>query len=142
MKLFFTMIICLSGLGFLSAQESVLKKYQANSIYLQQGFGGYKYVKEGQVQGLGFMGNKLKKEMQVSPNAVVEFKKYQKNRWISIGLAVASGVLVVSAFRDGELRPTPYWLGLGTATMSGLFGVHSLNKRQKSVWLYNQDILR
>jgi len=142
MRLFFLITLLSISLFSLNAQESAIKKYQANSIYLQTGFGGLKYVKEGQVQRIGFMGNKLKQEMQVSPNAIIEFKKYQKNRWISIGLSVASGVLLVSSISDGEFKSTPYWLGLGTTMMSGLFGVHSFNKRGKSIWIYNHDTLK
>ncbi|MEM8527298.1 MAG: hypothetical protein AAGG68_21840 [Bacteroidota bacterium] len=119
-----------------------MKKYQANSIYLQQSFEGSRYIKEGQKYKLGFMSSKLKQELQISPNAVVEFKKYQTNRWISIGLYVASSALLIHSISGEEFKTTSFWLSVGTATTFGLFNIHALNKREKAVWYYNQDILR
>ncbi|MEM8527299.1 MAG: hypothetical protein AAGG68_21845 [Bacteroidota bacterium] len=146
MKLFITIVICFSVLTFASAQETALKGYQENSIYLQQGFWGYKYVKKGQIYRRGFNASRLKKELEVSPNAIIEFEKYQTNKWLAAGVGVGSYILMLSSFSDSNgnanINWNTYFISLGGFVTSALLARNSRNKLQKSVWLYNQDILR
>jgi len=145
MRLFFILLLCFSGLISLSAQESAVKQYQENSIYLQSRFGGYKYIKEGKVYRKGFMAFKLKRELQVSPNAIIEFKKYQRNKWLAAGIGIGGYVLLASSFdvsNGGSVNINTYFISLGTFATCALVAKHSRNKLHKSVWLYNQDILR
>jgi hypothetical protein len=64
---FLTIILILISSSNVEAQFKN-KNYQAESIYLK----GSKYVKNGIEYPLGFLGKNIKKEMEISPNAVSE----------------------------------------------------------------------
>jgi len=144
MKVFFILFsfcICLSS-SF--AQQSAIKQYQDSSIYLQSSFGGFRYVKNGQIQRKGFiMAHHLRNELAISPNAVVEFKKYQRDKFIAMGLGLATtGFLAAIATNPEDFNPNVVWIVFGTSFTTGIVWANLKNKLRKSVWHYNQDILR
>ncbi|MEN0049726.1 MAG: hypothetical protein AAF806_21880 [Bacteroidota bacterium] len=139
-----SLLIALFLAAFLStnAQNTALKNYQENSIYIRQGLFSNVYVKEGQTYPRGFMDSKLKQELEISPNAIIEFKKYRRNQWIAGGIALVGSILYTSSFSDDEFQAVPFSIGLGSFVTSAFISLHSFNKLDKAVWHYNQDILR
>ncbi|MEM0994583.1 MAG: hypothetical protein AAF847_16310 [Bacteroidota bacterium] len=124
-----------------SAQYSPQKTYEHESIFLKNAFGGLRYVKDGVEYHYGFFGNNYKQAIAVSPNAVVEFKKYRTNTLIGTGLSVVSAVLILSTVNANENADILFLSGLGVAVGSGIFFRDAGNNLNKSVWWYNRDIL-
>ncbi|MEL6719720.1 MAG: hypothetical protein AAFO82_04460 [Bacteroidota bacterium] len=141
MRLGLLIIVFIVGCYSTNAQNTALKNYQENSIYLKQGLFNNNYVKEGKVYPRGFMDSRLKKELEISPNAVVEFKKYRKNQWIAIGMALGYSILYASSIPDNEVKVVPV-IAVGSLVTGTIVSLHSLNKLEKAIWHYNQDILR
>jgi hypothetical protein len=122
--------------------QSPMEKYQAESIYLQP----FAYVKNGQRYPLGLFNKSLKKEMEISPNAMLEYKRYVKNRnfayaayFFGIG-AYAAGLLV-----DSENQPLKDLLktgGLGMIAGSFYFAIGTSKHLNKAIWLRNGEILK
>ncbi|MEN0049725.1 MAG: hypothetical protein AAF806_21875 [Bacteroidota bacterium] len=144
MKVFFILFLSCICFSFSSAQQNTIKHYQDNSIYLQSGFGGFRYVKDGQIQQKGLiLAHHLKKELAISPNAVVEFKKYQRDKFIAMGFGLATaGIFTAIAVDSENINPNILWVVLGTSFTTGIIWANAKNKLRKSVWHYNQDILR
>ncbi|MEM8527297.1 MAG: hypothetical protein AAGG68_21835 [Bacteroidota bacterium] len=127
----------------LYSQGAISEQYKDNSIYLQRSLFGHKYVKGGQIYKVGFMGNKLKKEMQVNPNAVVAFKKYRTNQVVAASIAVVGSALVIWRFSDQEYEDLSIFSSaLITVGWAGILTELAYSRLQKSIWRYNQDLLR
>lgn len=128
----------------LNAQDTPQKRYDRESIFLQQKFfGGTKYVQDGVEKPVGFFFNDLKKELEVSPNAVVLLKKSRKNQiWagITAGLSV---VFLTSALADNDGNEV-LWASTGAAfgIASGILAVRGSNQFNKSIWLYNREVVQ
>lgn len=134
-------LLFISQIG--NAQYTPKDKYDHESIYLKTTpFVGMRYVKDGVMKPVGFYAYRLQNELEVSPNAVMELKKYRRNSLIASGLGVLGGILFVNALNvnDNELA----WIvgGLGAGIASGVLSVNAGNSLQKSIWWYNRDILR
>lgn len=144
MKVFFILFLFCICLSSSIAQQRAIKQYQDNSIYLQSSIGGFKYIKDGQIKRKGFMmAHHLKKELAISPNAVVEFKKYQRDKFVAMGLGLATtGFLAAIATNSEDFNPNVVWILFGTSFTTGIVWANSKNKLRKSIWQYNQDILR
>lgn len=125
---------------FSTAQAQIdNKKYKTESIY----FKGFKYVKNGVEYPVGFFGKNLKKEMEVSPNAVIEYKRYEKKRntalvIYSIGLATVISGLVVD---DNNLRNGLLIGGAGVTIVSFVISDKADESFEKAVWIRNGEIL-
>ncbi|MEM8527300.1 MAG: hypothetical protein AAGG68_21850 [Bacteroidota bacterium] len=144
MKLLLVLAACISCSNFTFAQEYALENYQANSIYLQNHLFGCRYVQEGKVYRKGFiMAARLEKELEVSPNAIVEFKRYRTTKLIALGLGVVGfGLQMYSVYNESGFNDGLYSISLAGLITSGFMSLNAKNKLQKSIWLYNQDILR
>ncbi|MEO6347320.1 MAG: hypothetical protein ABIO60_05355 [Aquaticitalea sp.] len=120
--------------------QNINEKYLAESIYLK---GNYKYVKNGVTYRIGFLGQKLKKEMTVSPNAVMEFKKYdQKRKAVLIMSSVALALYGTGLLMDKESTQTGLFIGgLGLSLVSIPLSSSSEKNLQKAIWIRNGDIL-
>ena len=120
--------------------QFVNKDYQIESIYLK----GAKYVKNGIVYPRGFFDVKLKNEMEISPNAVIEFKKYQKKRNIALILSTLGLVTITAAIdpNNANTSPSLVVIGLGAALVAIPFSVKATNHFHKSIWIRNGDILK
>lgn len=88
----------------LSAQYAPQEQYDKEAIFLEsKPFVGNFYVQDGIRHRMGFMGkNLLKDELQISPNAIIHFKKCRRNKVIGIGLALLSGAMLGTALIDGN----------------------------------------
>jgi len=81
-----TIMVCTFFLlNAVNAQYQVDRNYSAKTIYLK----GNKYIKDGLEYKNGFFFQNLKKEMEVSPQAVVEYSRFEKKR-ISIPISFKS----------------------------------------------------
>ena len=115
------------------------EKYQSESIY----FKGPKYVKNGIEYRIGFLGKNLKKEMEVSPNAVIEYNIFEKKRntaaiLSSIGLASLVSAIFVD---DKDIQTGLIIGGVGLTIVSFPFATKASNSFQKAVWIRNGEIL-
>ena len=123
----------IAGTSVISSQST----YDTSTIYLQS----WTYVKNGQQLPYGFMRNKLGGELQVSPDAVVEFDRYRKKYMIGYTLVLAgTGMLLGSIFSENSSAQ----IGLGVGAAVGILTGTAVRSRasdhlQKSVWLYNRD---
>ena len=115
------------------------KDYQMESIYLKGG----KYIKNGIEYPQGFLSRNLKQEMKISPNALMEYKKFERNR--NIGLVISSiGIAVLSTsiyYRQRDISVTPY-IAVGLSLASIPFSVVSINHLHKAIWIRNGDVLK
>ena len=92
MKSIFFALATLFVCQFSYAQDAY-KTYKMESIYLEGG----KYIKNDVKYPIGFFASNLGKEMNVSPHAVTEWKRYKSFRnWglvtslVAVGLSIGS----------------------------------------------------
>lgn len=148
MKNFSIVLLLLLGcLSFqMEAQDTAIKKYEQNAIYLSQDFfSGLKYVQDGVPKPFGFFGQKLKQELAVSPMAVVDFKKYQNKRGIGLGLVLAgTGLMLASIdYNTGEnLNEGIFWGGFAAVLVGGGISASGFNNLNRSIYWYNRDVLK
>lgn len=140
---FFSLILTtffLSQAILLNAQSG-FEKYQKESIYLQNN----KYVKNGVTYPIGLFGGKIKSELEISPNAIIEFEKFEKNRNNAIilygaGLGALIGGLLID---DNEPLSTGLNVGaIGLLTGTIILGNNAVKNYHKAIWIRNGDILR
>ena len=136
---FLTTIIFLISFSNANAQFEN-KKYQTESIY----FKGSKYVKNGIEYRIGFLGKNLKKEMEVSPNAVIEYNIFEKKRNTALILSsIGLATLVSAIFVDNKDIQTGLIIGgIGLTIVSFPFTTKASNSFQKAVWIRNGEILK
>ena len=140
-KTFFFLLCLLFTVTSLSTVQAQFenKKYETESIY----FKGSKYIKNGQAYPMGFGAKNLKKEMEISPTALIEFNKFEKNRnkaliFSTIGLATLVSSLIV----DNQDVQTGLLIGgLGFTVVSFPFSIKASNNFEKAVWIRNGEIL-
>jgi len=111
------------------------EKYQTESIYLK----GKKYVKNGVEYPITSWGGALKKEMEVSPDAVMEYDKFQRKHKTAFILGTLGGVAIISAFfvnNDG-IQNGLFLGGAGLLIASIPINAKAYNVLQKSIWLRN-----
>jgi hypothetical protein len=89
----FTAFLCLSTSIFAQNTSVTQSTYEKEAIYMNQGFFRYSYVKNGVKMPVGFLNKKLKKEFLAYPEALKEFKKYQKKQLIG-GLALLGSIII------------------------------------------------
>ncbi len=122
--------------------QSTKSKYQTETIYLLS----YNYVKNEQKYPIGFFGNKLKKEMEVSTNAMAEFSKFEKNRNYSFVYSlIGLGSVITGSLIDEEkevLRGSFFLGGLVSIGVSIPFGFKARKHFSKSLWIRNSDVLK
>ena len=138
-----TLVVCTTFLlNAANAQYQVDRNYAAKTIYMK----GNKFVKDGMEYPNGFLFQNLKNEMEVSPYAVIEFKKYERNRNIGFLLVVAGAVCAVSAIPNyaigNEKKGNRLLIGsLGANLISIPFTIKSANHFHKAIWIRNGDAL-
>ena len=131
-------LLCTIIMNSLNAQ--VTEKYESQTIYLQSGG----YVKDGKKYHLGFFGEKLKKEMEVSPEAMIIYEKFQKQHRRDLILA---GVIITAGFsallvHDRGLKNGLLLGGAAIPLVTIPFGNSAGNNFQKAIWIRNRDVLK
>jgi hypothetical protein len=115
-------------------------EYFYDTIYLQQGFMGQKYVKGGESFPLMYLGSELKR----FPEAQELFEKYFFMRILGQGLLIAgpvlSGILMESSGPNQVMSFFPLYVG---SLFLGAFAViESFNKLNEAIWVYNREQLK
>lgn len=90
--------------------------------------------------GRGFFNKHLKEEMKVSPEALIEFEKYQNNSKTFLILYIVGIGSVVGAVlsEDNPILRTGLGLaGIGFISVSVSFGRKSSNSFQIAIWIRN-----
>lgn len=115
------------------------EKYQTESIYLQN----FKYIKNGTETRITAWNKDLKKEMEVSPDAVMEYDKFLKKRKTAFLLATAGLVSAITGlYVDNEALQYGLVLGgLGLAIVSVPISGKANKSLDKAIWLRNGAIL-
>jgi len=84
-----TFVVCISFVfNAVQAQFQVDRNYADKTISQKEN----KLIKNGMPYSNGFLFQNLKQEMKISPNAVIEFKKYEKKK--NIGLMLGSAAMI------------------------------------------------
>ncbi len=103
----------------------------------------YMYFKGGQSYPSGLFYGKLKKELEISPMGLAEFKKYKRNRnigYLMIGASI--GALLSTGLTDNRKTQGALLIGsIGFSIGSISFSLDSQRNLHRSVWLRNDDIL-
>lgn len=134
------MLLVFSGSQLLA--QSVLEKYDSETIYLST----YKYYKNGESHRIGLMAKNLKKEMAISPNAMIEFGKFEKKQkqailfWSAGILTFASSYLIDK--EKEELRASMQLAGVVMFYVSIPLQLKATKQLNKSVWVRNRDVLK
>jgi hypothetical protein len=116
-----------------------ISKYQAETIYLT--FSGF--IKNGKADDMGLSGGKLKKEMMVSPDALVVFRKFQHQRnWIFLfsGLQLGTSIYALTT-KNKSMKTGMLISGAALSVISIPLYIGSVNNENKAVWLRNRDVL-
>ena len=119
--------------------QTTLEKYEQESIYLTSGG----FVKGGKKHSALFTYRGLKKAMKGSLPARAEYQRYSEKRGWAIGLSLAglTSVIVAAGVNDLQVQRGMLLGGLGATIASIPLSVRSANHLQKSVWMYNRDLL-
>jgi len=116
----------------------VNEKYQTESIYIQN----KKYVKNGVAHSITSWTKDLKKEMEVSPDAVMEYSKFQRQRKVAFILSTVGFVSVVSSFYVSDEIQNYFFLGGLTVGIVSIPLYRTAGKSlNKAIWLRNGAIL-
>jgi hypothetical protein len=118
---------------------SMMAKYNSEAIYLRYST----YTKNNEVFRLGVMGGGLKNEFNASPEAMLLFKKYQKQkRWSMVCsvLEVTAGVIAFSS-RDRSRRTTFQITGGAISIIAVPLFIGSYNNLNKAVWFRNGALM-
>lgn len=126
--------------AFLSNAQDRCDKFQKESImYVRP----YAFFRGGESHPAGLFYGKLKKELEVSPMAIAEFKKYRTNRNIAYLMSGASlGALIGAGYMDDRRWQGAFLIGsLGLSIGSIRFSLDATDNLHRSVWLHNEDLL-
>jgi hypothetical protein len=139
--------LSLFNISLIAQQDSVRfsndymhSKYQNETIYLQLNT----YTKDNKAHDLGMFGGGLTNEMKVSPDAMVIFKKYQKQKvwsFVCAGLQMATEIAAFST--PNRSRRTALQIGGGVISIVSVplyFG--STKNLNKAVWIRNEKVLK
>jgi len=138
--IFFTQIVVFSTSAQVSVPmvplDSVLVAYHESTIYLD---GNGKFIKNKSKFPMGFFGNRLKKELSSSPEALAMFKKYRQQTWQGIAIMTVSfvgGMTLIAATGNPvfALCIVPYFAGaMQAANANHLY--------YQAIWIYNGDAM-
>ncbi len=150
----FAALLCLSTSLFAQNTTTAKNTYEQEAIYMNQGLFRYSYVKNGVKMPVGVFGRKLKKEFLAYPEAMKEYKKYQKKQIIGsmtllCSFAIAEIMILMEnnkvannhnseSISDGQIA--------GLASSAVLFysslpiAVSSQNSLQKAIFLRNSAL--
>ena len=116
-------------------------KYYNETIYLQQGFLGQKYMMGGNSYSLVTIGGELKRYTDSGEL----YRKYKFMRLVSMGLMVAGPILSVGMTGPGggeDLDDTYMSVIIGSMFFGAFAQIESINKLNEAVWAYNGNQLK
>ena len=136
----FTSFITAQDNDFHFSETALPGKYQTETIYLRFN----KFGKNGQWQDIGIVGEGLKPEMVISPDAMTIFKKYQRQkRWslVCAGLQIVTEVAALTTGNKAK-RTGLHIGGVGISLIAVPIYIGSYQNLNKSVWIRNGDVLK
>ena len=123
--------------GLLSAQgDEFDSKYYNETIYLQQGFLGPKYMMGGNSYSLVTIGGELKRYTDSGEL----YRKYKFMRLVSMGLIFTGPILSVGMTGPGwgeDLDDTYMSVFIGSIFLGAFAQMESINKLNEAVWVSN-----
>lgn len=111
-------------------------KYYNETIYLQQGFLGPKYMMGGSSYSLMTIGGELNR---YSDSAEL-YSQYKFMRLVSMGLMVAGPIASAGLTRPGggeDMDDTFMSVFIGSMILGAFSQIESINKLHEAVWVYN-----
>ncbi len=140
-KRIFLFLLAVVVCNLVSAQ-SAIELYEKETIYLSTSM----YIKNGEKHPLGLFSKNLRKEMAVSPEAVIEFKRYEKKRNLGLAFLAAGlgGYMTATALNSAsnEVRGGIMFGSLGFMIASVPFNFQSIKSYNKAIWLRNGAVLK
>jgi hypothetical protein len=137
---FLVLLFSVSGLQA-QVNEELKSRYETETIYMRDA----RYVKNGITHRMGFMGNKMKNEFEMSPEGLATFQKYRSQSQTGFSLAVLATAAMFGSMFLAEQNP-----GVGLATLgagvvlagvSVPFSIKAQRNFHRSIWLRNRDVL-
>ena len=111
-------------------------QYYYDTIYLQQGFMGQKYVKGGESFPLMSLGSELKRY----PESQELYEKYFFMRMLGLGALIIGPIASSALINTDESSFISVYLG---SLFLGAFAVfESFNKLNEAVWVFNREQLK
>ena len=138
-------VLPLLTMGQIPSSTPVLRAYDQEAIYLNTSFWGTRYVKDSRSYPVGLGFRKLKRELEFSPLALVEFQRFRRSRRTSTVLTIAglAGWFVApSLIATNEDAAVTVFLG-GSVLMFATIpiNIQGNNRLAKSVWLHNRRVV-
>lgn len=141
------LILALNYSGITAQQNDSLQfgtpwvdTYQAETIFLRFSH----YEKNNQLYEIGIFGEGLKSEMAASPDAMVFFKKYQRQkRWslVCAGLQLATQIAAFTS--NNKSRRTGLHIGgAGVSIVAVPLFIGSNINLNKAIWIRNGEVLK
>ena len=127
-----------------STRDSIIQAYEQRSIMLQN----YSYIINGERKRYGFFNSKIGEELKSSPMAFKEFQESQKSMWVGVGLIALGtllsygGIVMYRNDKNSSQWKGFYFSGLGSLFLSIFYSLKSKNQLNRSIWLYNRDVLK
>jgi hypothetical protein len=128
----------------LSAQSNAeyLKKYNSKTIFYGK---GNRFILDEKAQKIGSFGKKLKPLLADNESATKELKIYRKKAKTGYFMSLTGVAMTVSGFllaEKAEKVALPlYFGGIAVGLASLHFSINAPKHLNKSVWLYNRQIL-
>ena len=111
-------------------------QYYYDTIYLQQGFMGQKYVKGGESFPLMSLGSELKRY----PESQELYEKYLFMRMLGLGALIIGPVASSALINTDESSFISVYLG--SLFLGAFAAFESFNKLNEAVWIYNREQLK
>ena len=133
----FICLLAVTGLSLLSAQDVDFDtRYHDNTIYLQQGLLGMKYIKNGKSYPL--LG--ISSELSRYPESKEIYQKHLFMRVLSLGALLGGPLLSTTLIKND---PSSFiTISLGSLAIGIFSALESVNKLNKAVWVYNRESLK
>ena len=111
-------------------------QYYYDTIYLQQGFMGQKYVKGGESFPLMSLGSELKRY----PESQELYEKYLFMRMLGLGALIIGPIASSALINTDETSFISVYLG--SLFLGAFAAFESFNKLNEAVWIYNREQLK
>ena len=111
-------------------------QYYYDTIYLQQGFMGQKYVKGGESFPLMSLGSELKRY----PESQELYEKYLFMRMLGLGALIIGPIASSALINTDESSFISVYLG--SLFLGAFAAFESFNKLNEAVWIYNREQLK
>ena len=111
-------------------------QYYYDTIYLQQGFMGQKYVKGGESFPLMSLGSELKRY----PESQELYEKYFFMRMLGLGALIIGPIASSALINTDESSFISVYLG--SLFLGAFAAFESFNKLNEAVWIYNREQLK